>query len=221
MDEHRHDQHTASGRLLIRPYRQSDEQGWLRCSVLSFLGTSYFDSVFSEKPQYEHAAIELVAEYNNVIVGVIDVEYESTPGSVCTVCVDDNRARLGGVIWHLAVHPDFQRRGVGTGLLRAAQGIAAENGITCFEVWTRDDVGTLRWYESRGFEWVRKYLHVYMQQRSEVEGAMQSLIPGLTPVRIFAHYTGSESDFIRGAFERVHDCNCYRLSFSPEAKYDP
>jgi hypothetical protein len=79
--------------LIIRSYRESDETGWLRCSVLSFLDTAYFDSVFRQKPSYDHPAIELVAEIDGLIVGVIDVECEDSPGSVCTTLCDRRRIR--------------------------------------------------------------------------------------------------------------------------------
>lgn len=197
----------------IRAYRDSDEQGWLRCSVLSFLDTAYFDSVFRQKPRYEHLAIELVAESEGTIAGAIDVECEEEPGSVCTVCTEDDPSRLGAMIWHLAVHPDFQRRGIGTRLLHEAQRQAEEHGIRCFEVWTRDDPGALRWYEARGFRWVKSYLHVYLQGKEEVARGLQGSLPGLKPVSVFAHYTGDNREAIRGMFARVHDCNCFRLCF--------
>jgi GNAT superfamily N-acetyltransferase len=124
---------------IVRPYRESDEQSWLRCSVLSFLDTACFDSVFRRKPRYEHPAIELVAAIDGAVVGVIDVECEEEPGQVCTVCRDGGPDRLGGMIWHLAVHPDYQGRGIGTALLRASREQAMKRGVHCFEVWTRDD----------------------------------------------------------------------------------
>jgi ribosomal protein S18 acetylase RimI-like enzyme len=199
--------------LSIRPYRASDERGWLRCSVLSFLDTAYFDSVFRRKPRYDHPAIELVAEFEGTIAGVIDVECEEQSGEVCTVCRDGDPDRLGAMIWHLAVHPDFQGRGIGTALLQASQQRVLERGIRCFEVWTRDDERTLHWYESRGFEWVKSYLHVYLDGKEEMAGALQSLIPGLSPVHAFAHYTGDDADAIRSRFDRVHECNCFRREF--------
>src|SRR5947209_1283238 len=99
MFEHSQDSKGMSVDITVRLYEEADERGWLRCSVLSFLETSYFDSVFRHKPRYNCPAIKLVAEWNDTIVGVIDVECEVTPGSVCTVCVDDNPSRLGGMIW--------------------------------------------------------------------------------------------------------------------------
>lgn len=207
---------TLQGAPIIRPYRDSDEQGWLRCSVLSFLNTAYFDSVFRTKPHYDHDAIELVAELDGTIVGVIDVECEGSPGTVCTVCTEDDPAALAGMIWHLAVHPDHQRHGIGGRLLREAQDRAAERGIRCFEAWTRDDEGTLRWYRTHGFAWVKSYLHVYMDGKAEVAGALRSEVPGLSPVHVFAHYVGDDRDALRARFSRVHECSCFRLRFQGE-----
>ena len=195
--------------VTIRGYGDADERGWLRCSVLSFLETAYFDSVFREKPRYEHRSIELVAELDSEIVGVIDVECEEEPGTVCTVCADRDGPVLGGMIWHLAVHPDHQLRGIGAMLLHEARRRAETWGIGCLEVWTRDDAGTLRWYEAQGFEWVKSYLHVYLQAKSETEGVISSTLPSLTPVQVFAHYTGDEREKVRARFARVHECNCF------------
>ena len=143
--------------LTIRPYRQSDERGWVVCRVLSFLDSAFFDDVRQAKEHYEHPAIELVAERAGEIVGLIDVECEELPGTVC-----EDRPGLGGMIWHLAVHPDHQRQGVATELLQEAERLARERQLVRFEAWTRDDRGTQAWYESRGFERLSSYLHVYV-----------------------------------------------------------
>ena len=53
------------------------------CRVLSFLDSAFFDDVRRSKEHYEHASIELVAEREGEIVGLIDVECETEPGTVC------------------------------------------------------------------------------------------------------------------------------------------
>src|SRR6266496_3420257 len=145
----------AAAAFVVRPYRAADEQGWLRCRVLSFLGSAFFDDVRREKEHYENPSLELVADDGGEIVGLIDVECEETPGTVCS-----DRPGLAGMIWHVAVHPDHQRRGIATALLREAERRAADRGLVRLEAWTRDDAHVQAWYESRGFAQVDSYLHV-------------------------------------------------------------
>jgi ribosomal protein S18 acetylase RimI-like enzyme len=191
----------------IRPYREADEQGWVRCRALSFLGSAYYDDVRREKERYDAPSIELVADDGAQIVGLLDVEWEVEPGTVCS-----DRPGLGGMIWHVAVHPDHQRRGLATALLLEAERVAAERGLVRFEAWTRDDDGVQAWYESRGFEQVDSYLHVYV----ELGEGVRELFPitdGLRPVKLFAHYTGDRPQEIRERFARVHDCVLYERRF--------
>jgi GNAT superfamily N-acetyltransferase len=192
---------------LMRPYVDADERAWVECRVLAFLDSAYFDAVEREKEHYKRPSIELVAEMDGAVVGLIDVECEEEPGTVC-----EDRPGLGGMIWHIAVLRDFRRQGIGSRLLAAAEEAARARGIERFEAWTRDDPWVQKWYESHGFEQIRSYLHVYMHGRSEITGVVSAELE-LKPVKIFAHYTGDRPDEIRARFERVHDCVCYERRF--------
>ncbi|HZT93429.1 MAG TPA: GNAT family N-acetyltransferase [Gaiellaceae bacterium] len=106
--------------VLVRPYEERDERGWLICRLLSFFDTAFFDAVEREKERYERDAIELVAEKDGTIVGLLDLECESEglsagPGS-------------GRMIWHLATHPDHQRQGVASAMLAEAEKRARAGG---------------------------------------------------------------------------------------------
>ena len=194
--------------VTIRPYRANDERGWVVCRVLSFLDSAFFDDVRQSKEHYEHASIELVAEREGEIVGLIDVECETEPGTVCEL-----RPWLGGMIWHLAVHPDHQRQGVASVLLREAEARARGTGIVRFEAWTRDDRAARTWYESRGFELIDGYLHVYV----DLDEGLRELFPvaeELRPVKLFAHYVGDDPETVRARFRRVHEDVLYELRFA-------
>ena len=192
---------------VIRPYADADERGWVECRVLAFLDSAYYDAVEREKEHYERPSIELVAEFDSTVVGLIDVELEEEPSTVC-----EDRPGLGGMIWHLAVLRDFRRQGIASRLLAAAEDAAGSRGIERFEAWTRDDPWVQQWYESQGFVQIRSYLHVYVHGKSETAGVIGAGLE-LKPINVFAHYTGDQPDDIRARFERVHDCVCYERRF--------
>lgn len=188
--------------MLIRKYEKEYETGWLRCRILSFLDTAYFDNVLKEKEIYQNPAIELVAIIEGQVVGLIDVEYEREEKTVCT-----SDEGLGGMIWHIAVHPDFQRKGIGQKLLLAAEKFAKEIGLHYLEAWTRDDKWVNAWYVKSGFVNRSSYLHVLMED-GELNH-LKSDIPNLNPVQAWAHYTGEDKEKIKGKFKRVHACFSY------------
>jgi ribosomal protein S18 acetylase RimI-like enzyme len=196
--------------MKIRSYQPSDETQWLQCRVLAFLDTTYFDNVLREKERYPNPSIELVAELNEQIIGLMDVECEQEPGTVCSTPSDPDHTGKAGMIWNLAVHPGYRRRGIGKALLQSAIAIAQQSQIQRFEAWTRDDVSTIRWYEAQGFQKVDTHLHVYLQD-DEVKQGVSSHIPGLKPMHVFAHYRGDAADDIKQQFRRVHPCNRYDL----------
>ncbi|MEW4152327.1 GNAT family N-acetyltransferase [Bacillus thuringiensis] len=194
--------------IKIRTYQKEDEIGWVRCRVLSFLDTAYYDNVLREKEKYENPAIELVAVYENQIVGLIDIEYELEE---CIVC--SRGTGLGGMIWHIAVHPDFRRMKIGNQLLNEAEKLAKELHLNRLEAWTRDNLWVHGWYEKNGFVKVDSYLHVYSDHTDEIKDVMKSNINQLYPVQTFAHYTGENKEEIRKQFKRVHDCFCFEKYF--------
>lgn len=190
--------------MRIRHYNSKDEAGWLRCRVLSFLDTAYFDHVLKEKETYDNPAIELVAVEDSQIVGLLDIEYELAERTVCS-----RGSGLGGMIWHVAVHPDYRRKGIGKLLLSEAEIIAKEKGLNRLEAWTRDDSWVTEWYRKNRFLKVDSYLHVFLDGKQETKGAIKSEIAGLAPVQAFAHYKGKEKDKIKRRFKRVHECVCF------------
>ena len=183
--------------VTIRSYEPEDESGWLRCRVLAFLDSAFFDAVEREKERYARPAIELVAEDAGEIVGLLDLEVELEPGVLA------DRPGRGGMIWHLAVHPDHQRQGIAAALLEEAEHRARGRGLVRLEAWTRDDAHVQRWYEAHGFGPIDRYLHVYLE-RDDLR-ALDGHVGELRLVKAFAHYTGDAPAEIRERYGRVHD----------------
>ncbi|MBU9713561.1 GNAT family N-acetyltransferase [Evansella tamaricis] len=193
----------------IRQYNSQDEIGWVRCRLLSFLDTAYFDNVIREKEKFKNPSIELVAVVDGQVVGLIDVEYEVKERTVCS-----RGDGLGGMIWHIAVHPDYQRKGIGNLLLTEAEKIATDVGLNRLEAWTRDDIWVNKWYEKNGFSKEDSYLHVFIETGDEFKGTLTSSAHDLVPIQAFAHYLGKDKDLIKEKFNRVHECICYEKKLS-------
>lgn len=130
--------------MLIREYRPEDEQQWLRCRVISFLDTSYYCDVKQVKEAYTHPSIELVAEEDGSIIGLMDIEMDS----------DDliKADKRGAVLWHMAVLPEYRRRGVAAAMWERAKAIMQVHGICHCEAWTQEDEAANRFYCATGFK---------------------------------------------------------------------
>lgn len=85
----------------IRKYEITDENEWVKCRVLSFLDSSYYNDVLTHRENYSNEAICFVAEENDKIIGLIEAEIENQVGDLC---VAGNK--IGAVIWHLAILPE-------------------------------------------------------------------------------------------------------------------
>jgi ribosomal protein S18 acetylase RimI-like enzyme len=132
------------------------------------------------------------------IVGLLDLELDPAAG----VLWDTDRR--GGVIWHVAVHPDYRRRGIASALVERALAAARSAGLEIVQAWTRDDPWVQEWYEACGFAKRYSHLHVYMQpDEAREEVSLRS--EALKPVLAFAHYTGDDPEGVRRRFRRVHD----------------
>lgn len=188
--------------MLIRNYKKEDELGWLQCRVLAFLNTAYFDNVLNKKEVYEQPSIELVAEIDGKIVGLIDIEYENKEGTVCS-----RGKGLGGMIWHIAVHPDYSRKGIGENLLKVAEKRAIELNLNRFEAWTRDDEWVQNWYKKMEFTQVESYYHLYLEG-NEMTNRITTNVPNLFPVSTFSHYVGQNMEQFTN-IKRKHQCICY------------
>ncbi|MDF1480418.1 GNAT family N-acetyltransferase [Leifsonia sp. H3M29-4] len=170
----------------IRAYRPADEPSWLQCRLLSFFATDYYDDVKVAKTRLAPGSIELVAERDGEVVGILDVENDGDAATIDT----------------LAVHPTAQRTGLASALLDAALAQLPPT-VTTLDAWTREDAAANAWYVAAGFRETYRYLHVYV-------GDGDPTFPGpegmSSPVIAFMHAPIEQEAELREAYRRVYVC---------------
>ena len=185
----------------VRPFASTDEPSWLRCRVLGFLDTAYFDDVWPAKPPGNGP--DLVA-----------VTGDGTVAGILSTTVRDDAATIETVV----VHPDHRRRGVGTALLDDALARLCGRGITELDAWTRDDEDTLAWYRAMGFTENSHYLHIYADRyagEAEPDQAGVTARSGLRPMVTFLHGRMPDEQWARATFKRVHVCRRFSRIVAP------
>lgn len=162
--------------LRIRYYKPSDEDNWIRCYLLSYIESAYYDELVKVKPRYENQAIELIGLEGNEIVGILDIEIEEEPGQLC---LDENNR--SGIVSIIGVIPEYRRRGVGTKLIKKSLKIIQDRyDINRLEIWARDDPSILGWLNNLGFKKVQCYYEVLL--RSDFFDKFRINLPfGITP----------------------------------------
>jgi len=63
--------------------------------------------------------------------------------AVCLCC--------GASVYHIEVHPDYQRRGIATRMLQHALSVCAKRGVSEFHLWRHDGAAPAKLYEKIGF----------------------------------------------------------------------
>ncbi|WP_336630800.1 MULTISPECIES: GNAT family N-acetyltransferase [unclassified Microbacterium] len=183
---------SSSAPLAVRPYHPSDERGWVRCRVLSFLDTQYYDDVAPRRRVLTDPSISLVAVgAHSEVVGILDIEIDGSAATIDTI----------------ATHPDHQGAGIATALLHDALPRLASADVLTLDAWTREDAAANRWYRRNGFTEQSPYLHVYAH---DVDGSDFATPDGLSaPVIAFMHGRLEDEVRMRERFRRVYVCRRY------------
>lgn len=197
--------------LILRPFREQDEIGWLRCRMGAFLDSAYWDDVQRSKCRYHNPSLELVVEIDHQIVGVIDVEKEQAPGDLCF-----ERSGSRAMIWTVAVLPEHRRKGIARALLDQAIAWCQDQGITHLEAWTRDDAWVRKWYEACGFLSFYSYWHVWLD-REESRALVKAADPKLRVVSTFGHVVEGSPSALPIKPQRAHECVGYELEIPGRA----
>ena len=194
--------------LIIRPYNSSDEKNWLKCRLISFHDSAYYDDVYTSKPIFNKSSLELVAELNGKIVGILDLEKDNKGGSIC-YC----KTGIGAMVWTIAVLPDYRRYGIASKLVLKAMNWAKSKDVDFIEARTRDDKWVLDWYESLGFTTFYSYWHIYFKG-DNAKSLFDSNDKDISPQSVFAHSNKDPKTLDQNKIDRFYKCSGYKLDIT-------
>ena len=194
--------------LIFRPYNSSDEESWLKCRLVSFHDSAYYDDVYTKKPIFNNSSLELVAELNGKIIGILDLEKDSEDGSIC-YC----KSGVGAMIWTIAVLPDCRRYGIASKLVLKAMEWSKVNDVNFIEAWTRDDKWVIDWYKSLGFNRFHSYWHIYFKG-DNAKSLFDSNDKDISPQSVFAHSNKNPKTLDQNKIDRFYKCSGYKLEIS-------
>ena len=194
--------------LIIRPYNSSDQENWLKCRLVSFHDSAYYDDVYTTKPVFDNLSLELVAEINGKIIGILDLEKDNKNGSIC-YC----KSGSGAMVWTIAVLPEYRRFGIASQLVLKALDWAKSKDINFIEAWTRDDKWVIDWYESIGFVRFHSYWHIYFKG-DNAKSLFESNDKDIAPQSVFAHSDKDPRTLDQNKIDRFYKCSGYKLEIT-------
>jgi len=141
--------------LLVRSYREGDEDVWLHIVNESLRGCLGYE------PRVLHDFLRWKESISFDKKGLFFAEIgDRVVGTIASAPLRYS-AKKKGRITDLAVLPAHQRKGVGTALLKASLSYLKKVGMEEAEAWSWNFSAFLEFYKKHGFKPVRKHLGIY------------------------------------------------------------
>lgn len=157
--------------LNIIPYSPEHEKSWVYTKALAYLFSDFFDDNSREKDSFPsdiyEDTIELVAFEEDQLVGLLDIAiYNHAYSQSYKYHPADKVAYFA----NLAVHPDYQGRGIAGRLFEEAERQLLEKKVDALAIFTRGDERANHLYQKWGGELVcRDWLVVGVPKVEEVD----------------------------------------------------
>ena len=184
----------------IKKYTPEFEDSWLRCRLLAYFYTSFYEDIETSKPTFDgRPSIELIAVEDGIVVGLLDMVLDTE--QLKTSFLADG---LGAFLKIIAVHPDYQSQGIGYKLYECALKELEKTPIEFIELYTRGDEQANNFYKKLGFELLLETYDVFGVEKGKSKPIS---INGIENKKLQATYVdGEPCDYVmvNGVYE-VYD----------------
>jgi len=154
--------------IAIRDYEDADHDEWMRVHAIIMTMSHAWNYSIQERPEYEHDSVRLVALDDKNIVGLMDVEIENEPGSLCLL-----KDSPGGYVLEFGRLPEYAGRRIGSLLIDTARERLIGKNIHRMEFWTQDRAA-VRFYRRCGLREINRHYRFRFKPPPEIEKILQA-----------------------------------------------
>jgi ribosomal protein S18 acetylase RimI-like enzyme len=147
--------------MIIREYKESDELKWLDVHASVMVDSYAWWTVIHKKPKYKKDAIDLVAVYNDSIVGFITIEINSDIVK---------ELKNVGFIWEFGVHRNYRGNNIGKMLIYEAHKIMRDKYEINKSIWYSQDLKAQKYYEKLGMKEIERHWQFSINPTNEQLG---------------------------------------------------
>ncbi len=149
--------------ITVRDYQDSDHDQWMRVHAIILMMSHAWNYSIQERPEYERDSIKLVALAGEKLIGVMDIEVEDEPGTVCML-----KESRGGYVIEFGRLPEYRGRRVGSALMDAAKKRLVAKGVHRMEFWTQDRDAE-RFYRRYGLREINRHYRFRFKPPPEID----------------------------------------------------
>jgi len=151
------------GEIVVRDYQDADCDQWMRVHAIILTMSHAWNYSIQERPEYEHDSVRLVALDEGRLIGLMDVEIEDEPGTLCLL-----KDTPGGYVLEFGRLPEYRGRRIGSLLIDAAKERLVAKGINRMEFWTQDRRAE-RYYRRLGLREINRHYRFRFKPPPEIE----------------------------------------------------
>jgi ribosomal protein S18 acetylase RimI-like enzyme len=149
--------------IAIREYQAADRDEWMRVHAIILTMSHAWNYSIQERPEYERDSVRLVALDGDRIVGLMDVEIEDEPGTLCLL-----KDSIGGYVLEFGRLPEYKGRRIGSMLIETARERLPDKGVTRMEFWTQDRDAE-RFYRRIGLREINRHYRFRFRPPADIE----------------------------------------------------
>jgi len=126
-----------------------------------------------ERPEYDRDSVRLVALDGDRIIGLMDVEIEDEPGTLCLL-----KDSIGGYVLEFGRLPEYYGRRLGSKLIDAARQRLLSKGVHRMEFWTQDRTAE-RFYRRIGLREINRHYRFRFKPPEDIERQLRDDMIGI------------------------------------------